>query len=326
MSLIVINAEETRRLLPMDACIEVMEAAMIAASNGSMLIPPRTIFQLQDDSGFFALMPGASQHMSAYGAKIVSYHPANSARGQPAIQGFVALFDHDSGKPLAIIDGGVITNIRTAAASGLATRLLARPDAKSCGILGAGALADVHITAMCAVRPVQECVIWARRPEQARALVAKHSARSPVHFRATDDPAKAGCCDLVCTTTASTDPVLYGEWVRPGAHVNLVGAHTLKSREADTNLILKSRVYVDLLESTRNEGGDIMIPIEEGLVGKDHIIGEIGSLLARDIPGREDDVQITVYNSLGITSQDLYTAQYVLEQAIKQGAGTPVNF
>jgi ornithine cyclodeaminase/alanine dehydrogenase-like protein (mu-crystallin family) len=324
--MLIINAQETRRLLPMEACIELMEAAMIAASSGSMLIPPRTLFRLQDDSGFFAVMPGASQQMGAYGAKIVSYHPANSVRGQPAIQGFVTLFDHDNGRPLAIIDGGVITDIRTAAASGLATRLLARADAETCGILGAGALADVHITAMCAVRPVQECVIWARRPEQARAMAAKHSKDSPVRFRATDDPAEAAACDLVCTTTASSDPILRGEWVGPGAHVNLVGAHNLRSREADTNLIVKSRVYVDFLESTRNEGGDVMIPIQEGVVGEDHIIGEIGCLLKRDIPGRRDDAEITVYNSLGITSQDLYAAQYVLAQALKQGDGTQVSF
>ena len=118
MSLIFLNAEDTRKLLPMDECIKVMESAMIAASTGSMLIPPRILFNLQDNSGFFAVMPGASQEMKAYGAKVVSYHPSNSAEGLPAIQGFVTLFDHESGQPQAIIDGGVITDVRTAAASG----------------------------------------------------------------------------------------------------------------------------------------------------------------------------------------------------------------
>jgi ornithine cyclodeaminase len=291
-----------------------------------MLIPPRILFQLQDDSGFFAVMPGASQELDAYGAKVVSYHPANTARGQAAIQGFVTLFDHRSGQPRAIIDGGVITNIRTAAASGLATRLLARPDARSCGIFGAGALADVHIEATCLVRPIEDCVIWARKFEQAQSLADKYSGRSMVKFRATRDPAEAGACDIVCTTTASTVPVLHGEWVRPGAHVNLVGAHKLTSREADTKLIVKSRIYIDLLDSTRNEGGDIMIPIQEGAVGMEHIIGEIGQLLMGDISGRADDREITVYNSLGITSQDLYAAIHVLKQALQQNAGIQVAF
>lgn len=324
--MLIINAEQTRRLLSMDACIKVMEAAMTASSNGSIFIPPRTLFQLQDNSGFFAVMPGASEQMGTYGAKMVSYHRLNSERGLPSIQGFVALFDHQSGKPLAIIDGGVITNIRTAAVSGLATRLLAPPDANSCGIMGAGALADVHITAMCAVRPVQECVIWARRPEQAMALVTKHSINDQVRFRATDDPAEAAACELVCTTTASSEPVLRGEWVRPGTHVNLVGAHNLHSREADTDLIVKSGVYVDFVESTLNEGGDIMIPIQEGAINEDHIIGEVGQLLMGTVSGRQDETQITVYNSLGITSQDLYAAQYVLEQAQSQDIGTYVDY
>jgi ornithine cyclodeaminase len=326
MALIFLNAEETRRLLPMDQCIDVMQAAMVAASSGSMYIPPRTLFQLQDDSGFFAVMPGASQELGSYGAKVVSYHPANSAKGLPPIQGFVAVFDHQSGQPRAIMDGGVITDIRTAAASGLATRLLSRPGAKSCGIFGAGALADVHLQAMCTVRPVEECVIWARRREQAEALAEKHRARSDVPVRATADPVEAGACDIVCTTTASPDPVLQGAWVRPGTHINLVGAHKISSRETDTNLIVKSRVYVDLVESTLNEGGDIMIPIEEGVISREHILGEIGQLLMGQIDGRTNERQITVYNSLGITSQDLFAARHVMQKALEQGAGTQVAF
>jgi len=326
MALIFLNAEETRRLLPMEQCIDVMEPAMIAASSGSMYIPPRTLFQLQDDSGFFAVMPGTSQELNSYGAKVVSYHPANSARGLPAIQGFVAVFDHQTGQPRAIMDGGVITDIRTAAASGLATRLLARPEAGSCGIFGAGALADVHLQAMCTVRPVKECVIWARRCEQAEALAEKHRARSGVAVRTTDDPREAGACDIVCTTTASPLPVLQGDWVKPGAHIKLVGAHHIDSRESDTELIKKSSIYVDLLESTINEGGDVMIPIQGGVVERDHIVGEIGQLLAGDIHGRTNEQQITVYNSLGITSQDLYAARLVMEKAQAQGVGTQVSF
>jgi ornithine cyclodeaminase len=310
----------------MDECIDVMVPAMIAASTGSMLIPPRILFQLQDDSGFFAVMPGASRDMNAYGAKIVSYHPDNTVKGLPAIQGFVTVFDHESGQPRAIIDGGVITNVRTAAASGLATRLLARPEARTCGIFGAGALADVHIQAMCTVRPLQECVIWARRPEQAQALAETHSTRSGARVRATQDPSEAAACDIVCTTTASSEPVLQGRWVRPGAHVNLVGAHNLSRRESDTELIVKSLIYVDFIESTLNEGGDVMIPVQEDAVSVDHIIGEIGGLLTGDITGRTDDRQITVYNSLGITSQDLYAAQHVLERALELDAGTRVRF
>lgn len=324
--MLIVNAEQARALLPIAECIDVMEPAMIAASNQSMLIPPRTLFQLQDDSGFFAVMPGASEALQAYGAKVVSYHPANAKRGRSPIQGFVTLFDHHTGEPRAIIDGNVITNVRTAAASGLATRCLARPESSSCGIFGAGALAEVHVEAMCQVRPIERCVIWARNLAQAQALADRCSAQSRAEFRATSDPQEAAACDVICTTTASPVPVVQGEWVRPGAHINLVGAHRLTSREADSGLIVKARVYVDLMESTRNEGGDIMIPIREGAVSEDHVIGEIGQLLTGDIAGRMHDDDITVYNSLGITSQDIYAALHVLNKALETGVGTRVTF
>jgi ornithine cyclodeaminase/alanine dehydrogenase-like protein (mu-crystallin family) len=324
--MLIINAEQARSLLPMAECIDAMEPAMIAASNQSMLIPPRTLFQLQDDSGFFAVMPGASEALQAYGAKVVSYHPANAKRGRPPIQGFVTLFDHHTGEPRAIIDGNVITNVRTAAASGLATRCLARPDSGSCGIFGAGALAEFHIEAMCQVRPIERFVIWARNLAQARTLADRCSAQNQADFRATNDPQEAAACDVICTTTASPVPVVKGEWIRPGAHINLVGAHKLTSREADTGVIVKARVYVDLMESTRNEGGDIMIPIREGAVSEDHVIGEIGQLLTGGIAGRLHEDDITVYNSLGITSQDIYAALHVLNKALETGVGTRVTF
>jgi len=326
VSLTIINAEQTKALLPMSECINAMEPAMIAASTGSMRIPPRLIFSLIDDSGFFAAMPGSAAEMSAFGAKVVSFLPGNPAKGRPAIGGFVTLFDHETGEPRAIIDGRVITDVRTAAASGMATRRLARKDARTCGIFGTGGQADVHIEAMCAVRRVEEVVIWGRNLVRAEALAERHAHRRGVTVRATADPEEAGACDMVCTATISPEPVLKGEWVRPGAHVCLVGAHNLATREADTDLIVKSSVYVDLLESTRNEGGDIMIPVQEGAINENHIIGEIGQLLTGVIEGRENDEQITVYNSLGVVSQDLYAAQHVLQQAEARGIGTVVEF
>ncbi len=326
MALTIINAEQTAELLPMDACIDVMEQAMIATSTGTMLIPPRLIFTLIDGSGFFASMPGSSVEMSAFGSKVVSFLPENPARGRSAISGFVTLFDHESGAPRAIIDGCVITAVRTAAASGMAARHLARADARTCGILGTGGQAHVHIEAMCAVRPVEEVIIWGRDIAKAEALAARHAHREGVNIRATGDAAEAGGCDLVCTTTVATEPILMGDWLNPGAHVSLVGAHSISARESDTQTIVKSKVYVDSLESTRNESGDIMIPISEDAIDETHIIGEIGQLLTGEIDGRDNDEQITLYNSLGVTSQDLFAAHYVLQQAKARGIGVTVDF
>lgn len=326
MPLTIINAEQTAALLPMSECIDAMEPAMIAASAGTVLIPPRMIFKLIDGNGLFGLMPGSSAELSSFGAKVVSYLPGNPAKGRSAFGGFVTLFDRASGEPTAIVDGRVITDVRTAAASGMAARHLARKDAGSCGIFGTGGQAHVHIDAMCAVRPVREVVIWGRDLAKAEALAERHSHREGVTVRATDDPVQEGACDLVCTGTASSEPILKGEWVKPGAHVSLVGAHNLSSREADTDLMVKSRIYVDLLESARSEAGNIMIPIQEGAIDESQIVGEIGQLLTGAIKGRENDEQITLYNSLGVVAQDLYAAQHVLQQAEARGIGDVVEF
>ena len=320
----IINAAQVRQLLPMNECVEVMHAAMLATSNGDVALPPRLIAPLIDRAGALALMPGSTTELETYGAKVLSIHPSNPGKGYPAIQGFVVLFDRDNGAPVALLDGAAVTEIRTAAASGLATRLLGRADARTCGIFGTGVQAVSHIDAMLAVRPVEEFRVWGRDPGKTSAFAGAQARRTGVPVSAANDPADAAACDLVCTVTGSPEPILKGDWVKPGAHVNLVGAHSLDTREADAELIVKSRLYVDLMESCHNEGGDFMIPLKEGLIDEAAILGEIGQVAAGSVPGRLDNQQITLYNSLGITAQDLFSAQYVLEKAIAADAGSMV--
>ena len=326
MPIRIINAEEVRQLLPMAECIVVMEPAMIAASSGTIAIPPRQFSPLIDESGLFGMMPGSSAELGNYGAKVISLHPDNPAAGRPAIQGFVTLFDHATGAPVAIIEGAEVTAIRTAAASGLATRLLAREAASSCGIFGIGVQAITHIDAMCAVRPISDVVIWGRDSHRTRAFAAEQAKRTGLRVRATEQPEEAAACDLVCTVTGSPEPILKGAWVQPGAHVNLVGAHSLRTRESDSELIARSALYADLMESCRNEGGDFMIPVQEGVIDESAIRGELGQLCQGQLPGRDSDEQITVYKSLGITAQDLFAARHVLNKAIETGAGVEVPF
>ncbi len=326
MPLTIINAAGVRKLLPMSECIDAMEPAMIAASSGAISMPPRLVAPLIDESGTLVLMPGSSIDLAAFGAKVINLIPDNPAKGLPAIQGFIALFDHASGTPVAVIDGAEVTGIRTAAASGLATRLLARANAHSCGIFGNGVQAVTHIDAMLAVRPVDEIIVWGRNPDKVQAFAQAQAQRTGIRVRATADPAEAGACDLVCTTTTSPEPVLAGEWVRSGAHVNLVGAHSLTTRECDTGLVVKSSVYVDLMESVRSEGGDIMIPVNEGAIDETHIIGELGELLEGKIPGRQDDRQVTLYQSHGINAQDMFAAKLIHEKARTTGEGQVADF
>ncbi len=299
---------------------------MIAASRGTIDMPPRLIAPLIDESGLLGLMPGSSAELGSFGAKVISLLPTNPGKGRPAIQGFVALFDLDTGTPVAIIDGAEITAIRTAAASGLATRLLARENARTCGIFGTGVQAVTHIDAMASVRTLSEVVVWGRDAQKARDFAAEQGKRTGLTIAATVDAAEAGSCDIVCTVTGSSKPVLKGEWVQTGAHINLVGAHTLATREADTALVQKTRVYTDLMESLHNEGGDIMIPIDDGAIDEDHIIGELGQLCAEEIEGRKKPSDITLYKSHGINAQDMYAASYIYDRARDSDLGTEVEF
>lgn len=319
------SAADIETLLTMRDCVDALEPAMAAASAGEVAVPPRLMMPLIDDSGILALMPGSMGMPRFFGAKVVSFLPANPSRGRPPIQGFVALFDHDSGELAALADGGALTAIRTAAASALATRWLAREEASTCGIFGTGVQARSHVAAMLAVRRFGSVVVWGRSRQRAQALVEELNRSFDLPLVATDDPAEAAACDVLCTVTSSPEPVLRGDWVRPGTHVNLVGAHTAETREADTALISAASVFVDLVESAETEAGDLLIPRAEGAIDHDHTRREIGRVISGELPGRQSSDEITVYKSLGITVQDLAAAACVLERAAGTNVGTELS-
>lgn len=307
----IIDAAKVRELLTMPVCIEAMAAAMAAASAGSASVPPRVFVPVGESGEALLLMPGSAPGPAVYGAKVISLHPANPDRGRPAIQGFVALFDGETGTPLAIVDGGALTAIRTAAASALATRHLARADACTHGVFGTGALARTHIEAVATVRPCTRVLVWGRHLRKARTLAREEAARTGLKIEACADPAEAAACDIVTAVTGAHEPVLRGRWIRPGTHVNLVGAHSATTREADSDLVAAARVYTDLMASLFSEGGDVLVPIAEGRIDRSHVVGEIGQVLNGTLGGRADDAEITVYKSHGITTQDLYAAHAI---------------
>jgi len=309
----------------MQQCIEIMESAMLAVSSGSVSIPPRTFVPLTDPDNHLGLMPGSASELPAYGAKVISLHPGNSARELPVIQGFVALFDSETGTPVAIIDGATVTAVRTAAASGLATRVLARENASSHGVLGTGVQAATHIEAIACVRDIGTVRVWGRDSEKARSFADKQSRRSGLEVVAVESAAEAASCDIVSAVTSAPEPVLEGARIAPGAHVSLVGAHTPTTRESDSETIARSSIYVDLLASARAEAGDILIPVAEGRIRWRDVVGEIGQVLAGEIAGRVNDKQITLYKSLGIVAQDLFVANYLFEAATATDGGTTVN-
>lgn len=325
--MLILGRSEVAALLPMNECIDVMAQAMEATARGQALQPLRSIMKLPGDApGFFGLMPGALEQPSCFGIKVVSVFPENSARNLPSHQGAVLLFDSDTGTPLAMLDGGEVTAIRTAAASGLATRVLAREDAGDLAILGNGEQAGTHLDAMNVVRDLRRVRVWGRSPERAQGFASRmaelHDLDVEVVATAEDAVRDA---DLICTTTAARKPVLLGQWIAPGAHLNVVGSSQAFAREVDTEAVVRARLFVDLKLSTMNEAGEFLIAREEGAIDEDHIQGEIGQVLIGEKEGRRSPDEITLYKSLGIVVEDLATAHYVYGKAKERGVGIEVD-
>jgi ornithine cyclodeaminase/alanine dehydrogenase-like protein (mu-crystallin family) len=247
--------------------------------------------------------------------------PKNPTRGLDAHQGGVLLHDGETGELLALLNASPVTGIRTAAVSAVATRALARKDAERVAILGAGVQAGSHVEAMRAVLDDPEIRIWARNPDAAEALAAEVGAIvSP-----SVDAALFGA-EVVCTTTASTEPVVERRWLAQGAHVNAVGACLPTARELDTATVAGSSFFVDRRESALTEAGDYVLAEAEGAIGPDHIQAELGEVLAGMHPGRRDESELTVFESLGIAVEDLAAAELVVRRAREQGAGAEVEF
>jgi alanine dehydrogenase len=263
---------------------------------------------------------------SVAGIKVVSIFPGNRLRGDESHFGAVLLFETETGRPVAHLDAAALTAIRTAAVSAVATRLLAREDAGDLALLGAGVQARTHLEALREVRPLRRVRVWSRRPESSRRFAAEEGARwrLPVEAAPSAEAAVAGA-DLVCTVTASREPVLAGAWLSPGAHVNAVGASLAAARELDSAAVARSRLFVDRRESTVNESGDYLFPLREGVIGEDHIRGEVGELLAGRIAGRGSAAEITLFKSLGLAVEDLAAAHHVYRRALAEGRGVRLD-
>jgi ornithine cyclodeaminase len=317
MPLDIVTGEAVRGLVSMEACIDLMAGTMRGISRGETTIPPRAVVALGDSGNLFLDMPGATARPAAFGSKLLGYFPGNTTR--PMIQGVIVLFDATTGAPAAIVDAVSVTALRTAAASGLATRLLAREDATTLVILGTGVQAEYHLRAMRAVRPIKHVLVWGRSRENAEAFAQRTRPLAGIEVAVSADAKSAvEQADIVCTVTASPTPVLEGRWLKAGAHLNLVGAFTPTTREADTEAIRRSRLFVEIRKFALREAGELVIPIKEGAITEANVAGEIGEVVAGTVAGRTRTDEVTAYKSLGNVAQDLATAAFACEQAAKR--------
>ena len=321
---LVVSHGDVLALLPMSECIDAMTDALRTLALGGALLPLRQVVRLPDGRNAFALMPAALEEPSALGAKIITVFPGNDATPYDSHQGAVLLFDTQYGRLIGILDASTITALRTAAVTAVATRLLSRPESRTLALLGAGVQAATHLESISLVRPIDEVRVWSRSGDRAHRFAEALAAEGtrivvcPTARQAVDG------ADVVCTVTSSREPVLLGDWLAPGTHVNAVGASLATSRELDSAAVVKARLYVDRRESTVNEGGDFLVPKREGLIGDDHIVGEIGELLVDPprIPGRRSPDEITLFKSLGLAIEDVAAARRVYDRAVATGAGT----
>lgn len=327
MQIRVLRGAEVRSLLPMAECIELMRATMIALSEGRAVVPLRTVMAMPGGRGMLGNMPGYLADPECFGVKLVSLMPHNKPPRYSSHLGLVLLFEADHGCPVALLDAAEITAVRTAAASGLATRLLSRPDAADLALLGAGEQARSHLEAMLAVRELRRIRVWARDRDKADAFARTESARhcTAIEVAPSVRDAVAGA-DIICTLTKARDPILQGAWLADGAHLNVVGSSVASSAEIDTAAVVRARFFVDCRNSTVHEGGEYLRALKEGAISPAHIAGEIGEVANGSKPGRCSPSDVTLYKSLGVAPQDLASAHYVLDKARAAGVGQSIEF
>ncbi|MDA1361864.1 ornithine cyclodeaminase family protein [Glycomyces luteolus] len=328
MRLLVLSGDEVHKHLTARDCRDLMREALLALAGGEVFLPLRTVVRPPGLAGLLALM---STHVDgerpSFGMKSVCVFHGNPERGKDAHQGVVTLFDHETGEPLAIMNAAAITEVRTAAVSALATEALARRDANVLTIFGTGTQAKAHLRALADVRPFTEVRVVSRDPANARAFAETETSGVAVPITAFSDPEEAVAgADVIVTATTSHDPVLFRDWVAPGAHVNAVGSSIPVAAELDPHLIAAASLWCDRKESLVNESGDYLRAVEAGVVTEPDVRGELGEILAGTIAARTSDAEITVFKSLGLAVEDVVAARHLYEVAVRAGLGQWVEF
>ncbi len=330
MSVLVLSHDDVLAALPPADCADAMAAVLAAQAAGGTYMPLRSVMVPPDAAGFMGLMPGwRGPHDgadAAFAVKVVCIMPANPARGMDAHQGLVALFDGQTGVPTAILDGSAVTQVRTAAVTAVATAALARRDASTLAMLGAGVQAYAHLEALRPVRKFEQVRVFAPTTEHARAVADHFGNEGWVVTVAASAEEAVRDADVVVAATNSREPVLRRDWLMPGAHLNAVGASTPRSLEIDAETLAASALFCDSRESVSNEAGEYQRAVSEGLIdGIGHVRAELGEVLAGLAEGRRDDAELTLFRSLGLAVEDLAAAQRAVATARANGIGMEVS-
>jgi len=323
MDVRVISGREVRELLTYPDCVNVVEGAMKAVSAGKAVMPLRQFMALPVGDGKLAWMPGFLGEPPCFGIKLLSLYPGNPAVGLSSHVGLYALYESSHGRPLVIMEASALTAVRTAAASVVATKALARADSKVLAIVGTGEEAYSHLEAFQAARPFQRVLLWGRNPASTAKLAAHAGTLGRYAVEIVPDVKTAlAQADVVCTVTSAPEPLLFGRDVRPGTHLCLVGSSIPSTREVDDDCVAMGRYFVDFRGSAMAQAGELLHAIKAGRVTDAHVVAEIGEVLAGSAPGRRSADDVTIYKSLGVAAQDLAAAMFVYRRAVALDKGT----
>jgi ornithine cyclodeaminase/alanine dehydrogenase len=326
--MLVLSRADVESLLTMSDAITAVEEGFRMVTDGNVVMPQRVATEIAPHGGLHLSMPAfVGSDPGTLSIKIVSVYPDNPEQHDlPMIQGVLLLHDARNGRPLALMDAEHLTAMRTGAASGVATRHLARKDASIVALFGVGAQAGAQLAAVCAVRSIEQVFVVSKTGRNDLDFCLQVGNKLGVHMIPCRDPRMAvESADIICTATNSHQPIFNGNWIQDGAHINAVGAYTAQMRELDSNTIISSRIFVDRHEAARTEAGDILIPIAEGGITYDHVIGELGEVVSGTVVGRTCDTDITLFKSVGLAMQDAVTAQHIYALALSEGRGQNIR-
>ena len=329
--MLLLTAEDVRKALPMSEAIEAMKNAYASLSNGTAVVPLRTRLPIPGSEALSLFMPAfvSAQEGAALAVKVVSLFPTNLARGLAYIQAAVLVFDPETGRAIALLEGSALTAIRTGAAGGAAVDLLARTDSKVAAIFGAGVQGRSQLEAVCTARNIETAFIFDGNAGKAEAFAAEMRGNGSVtqDLRAAQSPKEAiEHADIICTATTSSRPVFDDRDVKPGTHISAVGSYTPDMQEVPAETLQRAKIFVDSRSAALEEAGDLIQPIRAGLFDEKHICGELGEVVSGKLPGRRSPEEITYFKSVGIAVQDAMAAQVALTNARKMNIGTEVDF
>jgi alanine dehydrogenase len=329
--MLLLTAEDVRKALPMKEAIEAMKTAYASLSGGTAVVPLRTGIPIPNSEALSLFMPAFvnSEDGNALAVKVVSLFPTNPARGLAYIQAAVLVFDPETGRAIALLEGSALTAIRTGAAGGAAIDILARPDSKVVAIFGAGAQGRTQLEAASTTRNLETAIIFDSNPEKARALATEMHGKGPIpqEIRVAGSAREAvDHADIICTATTSLRPVFQDKYLKPGTHISAVGSYRPDMQEVPAETLHRARVFVDSRSAALEEAGDLIQPLQARLFDESHIAGELGEVILGRIPGRQSADAITYFKSVGIAAQDAMAAQVALTNARKMNLGTEVDF